>query len=117
VILAKSDGRAVLTDFELAKLLDTGPTVSANWPDDVYRAPEVDAGAADERSDLYSWARVLIHAATGQRPSNEEGKNMLINPGLPEAVWRLATRCLAKRPSARPASVRDVLPVLQEWSS
>ena len=38
VLLAKSDGRAVLTDFELAKLLAGGPTVSPGeeWPEDPY---------------------------------------------------------------------------------
>ena len=52
VILAADDQRAVLTDFELAKLLDTGPTVSTSWPDDPYRAPEVEDATASERSDL-----------------------------------------------------------------
>jgi len=46
VLLAKSDGRAVLTDFELAKLLAGGPTVSPGdeWPEDPYRAEEVGPG-------------------------------------------------------------------------
>ena len=38
-------------------------TVSADWPDDPYRAPEVEGGVADATTDLFSWARILLHAA------------------------------------------------------
>ena len=97
VLIADRDGRGVLTDLELATLFEAGP--SGEWPDDVYRAPEVEVGSADARSDLYSWARIFVHAATGQRPSNEQGADKPTNPGLPAAVWRLVTKCLAKGPS------------------
>jgi len=43
IILRATDGSPVLTDFELAKLLEGRPTVSpkGGWPDDPYRATEV----------------------------------------------------------------------------
>lgn len=53
VLIADDDGRAVLTDFELAKLLEGAPTVSVPcWPDDPYRAPEVESGHATVQADL-----------------------------------------------------------------
>lgn len=114
VLIADSDQRGVLTDLELATLLEAGP--SGEWPDDVYRAPEADVGAVDIRSDLYSWARIFVHAATGQCPSNDPGADKQTNPGLPAGVWRLASQCQAKRLSSRPASVQDVLQALGAWS-
>jgi len=32
VLSGAKDGRAVLTDFELAKLMDGSPSVSSEWP-------------------------------------------------------------------------------------
>jgi serine/threonine protein kinase len=118
VLLAASDGRAVLTDFELAKLLDTGPTVSTDWPDDPFRAPEVEDGNASPRSDLYSWARLLLHAATGEPlPSKGQDVAALTRVGLPKTVWRVASDCLAPGPSDRPKSVRQVLRAIRRWVS
>lgn len=52
----------VLTDFELAKLLDGSSSVSSEWPEDTYRAPEVDGGWATVQSDLYSLGQVVLAA-------------------------------------------------------
>lgn len=117
VILAADDGRAVLTDFELAKLLDTGPSVSADWPDDPYRAPEIESGKADARSDLYSWARILVHAATGEIPPRGQDVDTITQVGLPKAVWKLAVDCLSPGPSDRPKGVDQLLRGLRRWSS
>jgi transcriptional regulator with XRE-family HTH domain len=62
-VIVPPGGSAVLTDFELAKLFDGSPSVSRDWPDDPYRAPEVEGGGFDRRADLYSWARVVTRAA------------------------------------------------------
>jgi len=101
-ITRADDQRAVLTDFELAKLVDTGPTVSTSWPDDPYRAPEVEDATASERSDLYSWARVLLRVATGEElPEKGQDGDTLTRVGLPKAVWRVALDCLSPGPSDR----------------
>ena len=117
VIVAQKDGRAILTDFELAKLLDTAPTVSADWPDDPYRAPEVEDGVASERSDLYSWARILLRAASGEElPTKGQDSDALTRVGLPKAVWRVGTDCLSPAPSDRPKSVQVVLKAIETWA-
>jgi serine/threonine protein kinase len=118
VIIAQDGGRAILTDFELAKLLDTMPTVSADWPDDPYRAPEVENGEASERSDLYSWARILLRAASGKElPTKGQDSDALTRVGLPKAVWRVVTDCLSPAPSDRPKSAEQVLQAIETWGS
>lgn len=115
VLLSSSDGRAVLTDFELAKILQVVPTVSASWPDDPYRALEVDDGDAAPSADLFSWARILVHAATGHLPPKGQDRDALTRAGLPKAIWRVASDCLSPNPSGRPTSVTPVLRALQGW--
>ena len=117
VLLAKSDGRAVLTDFELAKLLAGGPTVSPGdeWPEDPYRAEEVGPGEVTVQADLYSWARILVHAATGRLPGRGEDINVVAKCGLPKRVWVTAQRCLEPAHSLRPASMGEVEEVIRDW--
>jgi serine/threonine protein kinase len=118
VILAADDRRAVLTDFELAKLVDTGPTVSTDWPDDPYRAPEVEDATASEGADLYSWARVLLHAATGRElPPKGQDADALTRVGLPKGVSQIAMACLSPGPSDRPKNVKQVLRATGRWVS
>ena len=117
VLLAKADGRAVLTDFELAKLLAGGPTVSPGdeWPEDPYRAEEVGPGEVTVQADLYSWARILVHAATGRLPGRGEDINVVAKCGLPKRVWVTAQRCLEPAHSLRPASMGEVEEVIRDW--
>lgn len=71
-ILLTADGRAMLTDFGVARALDeadltrTGHTVGTP----AYMAPEQAAGGApvDGRADLYSLGVVLYHMMTGRPP-------------------------------------------------
>lgn len=117
ITIAASDGRAVLTDFELAKLLAPGPSVSRDWQDDPFRAPEVETGTADTRSDLYSWALILVHAATGLPPHECAGFETLTDAGLPKAVWGIARDCLAPAPGDRPKSIAVVLKSVRRWTT
>lgn len=116
VILA-DDGRAVLTDFELAKLTDGAPTVKpAVWKDEMYRAPELDSGRFDGRADLYSWARVLARTVLGELPPPAETSARLARSALPKAVRTIVARCAAIEPVERPATVHDVSAVVGRWS-
>ncbi len=116
VLLPEGEPDVLLTDFELAKLTDRGPTVSARWPDDPYRAPEVAAGDADARADLYSWARILVHAASGNLPPPGEDIQLLETAKLPRAVIRVAKQCLARPRSQRPKDMSPVLQALRRWA-
>jgi serine/threonine protein kinase len=118
VLLRKKDRTPVLTDFELAKLLDGAPTVSppGDWPDNPYLAPEVvSRGTVDERADLYSWGRVFVHALLGHLPEPGPDANAVRSSGLPPAVRAVLIACLALPKSDRPAAVADVQKVLKRW--
>ena len=115
VLIADEDGRTLLTDFELAKLLDSEHSVSTSWPDNPWRAPEVGNGQVDARADLYSWARLLVEAATGHLPPPGQDLDALLMAGLPKAVWRVATDCLSPFPDDRPRTVAQVRKRLTRW--
>jgi serine/threonine protein kinase len=115
-VLLPDDGPDVmLTDFELAKLTDRGPTVSTVWPVDPYRAPEVATGDVDVRADLYSWARILVHAVAGRLPSPGEDEQLLETAEIPRPVIRVAKQCLARPRSRRPKDIAVVLRALRRW--
>ncbi|MGD8450900.1 MAG: protein kinase [Phycisphaerae bacterium] len=114
IFLTKSG--AILTDFELAKLLDGSPTVATDeWPDDPYRAPEVYGGKSQKNSDLFSWAMIVAHAASGDARLNPGSASRTLDAvGLPAKVRRVAKSCLQPA-SKRPGSVGAVLKVLRIW--
>lgn len=116
-ILIRPDGSVVLTDFELAKLLDGSPTVMPNdsWPEDEYRAPEVGPGKVLPCADIYSWGRILVHAATGKLPAPGEDVDLLTKCSLPRAVWAIAKGCLELIPSKRPQSMEEILKAIVRW--
>jgi len=116
VLLAKNDGRVILSDFELAKILDVDPTVSASWKEDPFRAPEVERGQVSVQADLFSWGRVVTRVACGKPPPMEEETSELRRVGLPKAVVDLLIKCLSPFPSDRPKDIGRVLRTLRrQW--
>ena len=116
IILRSESHFPVLVDFEMAKLLGRRPTVSPRdgWPEDHYRAPEV--GGDDILSpsaDVYSWARVLLHAATGKVPPRP-GKDLELLKSLDihEKLKAMAQQCLELDCQQRPRDMNLVLKVL-----
>lgn len=70
-IIVQPDGRLVMVDFGLVKMLD--PTIETRTflrgvgtPE--YAPPEQAIGGTDARSDIYSLGATLYHAITGQPP-------------------------------------------------
>ena len=119
MLISDSGGQPVLTDFELAKMLTGVPTVAPcePWPDDPYRAPEIARGEVSFASDLYSWARILIHAACGYLPPAKEKQDVdaLTRVGLPKSVWGIARDCLAETPQDRPQSIAALQQAIRRW--
>ena len=118
IMLDAASGTPILVDFEMAKLLDRRPTVSPSdrWPEDDYRAPEVGGPQPPTpAADLYSWARILIFAATGTAPPSP-GRDLALLRELrfPETVHDLVSQCLELDPAIRPQNVAGVLRVLSE---
>ena len=116
IILKESSDRPILTDMELAKIAESGVTVSPKeWPDDPYRALEVTGNTPiDVRADVYSWGRIFIHAAMGSL--SERGTETLPAGGfIPDAVKKIVLQSVELLPKDRPDNMRLVLKALKGW--
>lgn len=127
-----------LLDFGIAKIKSTPMTSGLTIPGVVlgthgYMAPEQLLGdEVDERADLYSVGVMVLEAITGQAPRrgsralDEYGAfavSSLEVEGIPEtqALARVLSRCLARRPEDRPASAEELrdelIPALRAYPS
>ncbi len=118
IVLRKKDLTPVLTDFELAKLLEGKPTVApeGGWPENPYLALEVNGNTpADARADVFSWGRVFVHAATGRLPAKGKDADALRTADVPPSVSALVERCVSKLRSNRPSEMKEILSVMTRW--
>ena len=115
VLISAQDGRAVLTDFELAKLLDGSPSVSSEWPEDPYRAPEVDGGSATVQADLYSFGKLAVATTAGELVDHDAVPNLFHQAGVPKRLAKLLIGCLEPVPHKRPAELAPLLKELTAW--
>ncbi len=116
IILLKSSDRPLLTDMELAKIAESGATVSPKeWPDDPYRALEVTGNTPiDVRADVYSWGRIFVHGATGSL--HERGAENIASGGfIPEPVREIVLQSVELLPDDRPKDMKAILKVLKGW--
>ncbi|MFJ8943088.1 serine/threonine-protein kinase [Streptomyces sp. NPDC102395] len=123
--------RALLTDFGVAKLIDTPRRTRATkiigTPD--YLAPEIVEGLPPRASvDIYALATVLYELLAGFTPFGGGHPGAVLRrhvtetvaplPGIPDELWQLIVQCLAKAPASRlratelAARLREQLPLL-----
>jgi serine/threonine protein kinase len=126
-ILIHSDGRLMLSDFGLAKILDSGaqPAAARNHPDagtPEYMAPEQIEGRTEARSDLYGLGVVLYLFMTGRLPFTAASSNAVmeahlyrlpesprrLNPDVTPALEMVIMQALAKRPEDRFATASEM---------
>ena len=107
VLISDQDGRAVLTDFGLAKLLDGSPSVSSEWPEDPYRAPEVDGGTATVQADLYSFGKLAVSA--GGLVEHDAVPDVFNQIGIPKRLAKLLIDCTEPVLATRPAELAPLL--------
>ncbi|MFF0448291.1 protein kinase [Streptomyces sp. NPDC004609] len=122
---------ALLTDFGVAKLIDTPrrtrSTKIIGTPD--YLAPEIVEGLPPRAAvDIYALATVLYELLAGFTPFGGGHPGAVLRrhvtetvvplPGIPEELWQLIVQCLAKAPASRlraselGARLRELLPLL-----
>jgi hypothetical protein len=117
-LLRQGDHSPILTDFELAKLIDGKRTVrpDGDWPDDPYLALEAKGEApVDARADVYSWGRVFVHGAAGALPRAGDESAALRSVTLPPNVLTLVEGALSKNRSNRPSDMTEILKALKRW--
>jgi len=133
-ILISSDGRPMLTDFGIAKLLETerkgtlstGTGVGIGTPE--YMAPEQGLGKnVDARADIYALGIVFYEMITGRTPFKADTPMAVVvkqineplpRPSeyvqdLPDFVERFLIKALAKRPQDRFRDMGQVMKALE----
>ncbi|WP_175407316.1 serine/threonine-protein kinase [Streptomyces sp. TRM64462] len=106
---------ALLTDFGVAKLIDTPARTKASHriigtPD--YLAPEIVEGLPPRAAvDIYALATVLYELLAGFTPFGGGHPGAVLRrhvtetvvplPGIPDELWQLIVQCLAKAPASR----------------
>jgi serine/threonine-protein kinase len=109
-VLMGDDGRARLSDFGIARLVDptpeegplTRPSLVLGTPG--YMAPEARAGARpDPRMDVYALGALLRHMLTGNHPDFAGGADAAPSPRIPSAVAAVIARATAVDPARRTA--------------
>jgi serine/threonine protein kinase len=135
-ILITEGGKPMLTDFGIARLLETndgatltGTGMGVGTPE--YMSPEQGMGRpVDGRTDVYSLGIVLFELVTGRKPytadtpmavvlkQNTEPlpKPSSINPALPENVEQVLYKALAKNPDDRYQTMADFADTLGKFA-
>ncbi len=136
VLLAK-DGRAVVTDFGIARPHDPEGSGAALRTQGLvgtpaYMAPEqVEGGAVDGRADLYALGELLFEMLTGRRawpaPSalaaaasrltEDPPDPRRLSPSVSAGLAQVTLRLLARRPADRFATASEAAAALREASS
>lgn len=126
VLIEEGSGRAILTDFGVAKPLDAGETLTLDGSligTPHYMSPEQASGRTDvdHRSDLYSLGVMGYAMLAGRLPFQGKTTSELIlqhvtaeppslkalAPDVPVELNTTLTRCLAKEPERRWFSAAD----------
>src|SRR5262245_12967604 len=133
VTRAAGESTAKLLDFGIAKLMDapqgaadevTRTIAGAVIGTAAYMSPEqADGQPLDARSDIFSFGAVLYELLSGRRPFAGTTTAQVLSALLrdepaaldvPPAIERVVRRCLAKRPSDRFQSMRELRAALDD---
>jgi tRNA A-37 threonylcarbamoyl transferase component Bud32 len=132
-ILLTEKGQPMLTDFGIAKILETNETanltgtgVGIGTPD--YMAPEQWMGTSTPQSDIYSLGVVFYEMVTGRKPyvadtpvaillkqtNDQLPRPTQFVPNLPDAVEKILIKALAKNLQDRYQNISEFLAALDK---
>jgi serine/threonine protein kinase len=131
-ILITEDGKPTLTDFGIAKILETegtaltGTGLGVGTPE--YMAPEQWSGKPAPQTDIYALGVVFYELITGRKPYEADTPMAIalkqaneplprpseLVPGLHERVEKMLFKALALQPEDRYESMTEFLKVLEE---
>jgi len=135
-ILLTEKGQPMLSDFGIAKILESQETtgltstgMGVGTPE--YMAPEQWTGQAGSLADLYSLGVVLYELVTGRKPYTADTPAAIMlkqandplprptqfAPDLPDGVEKALFKALAKRPEDRYPSMSEFVAALENLTS
>ncbi|MFZ5903231.1 MAG: serine/threonine protein kinase [Chloroflexota bacterium] len=132
-ILLTDIGQPMLTDFGIAKILETeanatitGTGIGVGTPE--YMAPEQWSGGATALSDIYSLGIVFYEMVTGRKPYMADTPAAILLkqateplprpttfvPDIPESVEKVLVKALARNPQDRYQNMKHLTTAMEE---
>lgn len=112
-IVVTENGEVRLLDFGSAFFL--GDFLSEYYATNGYAAPEVFEGRCDQRSDLYSFGKVLIYLMCKKTPEvygKKKDTGFFVRLGMKKKYARIAVKCIAEDPARRFSSAKELYKAL-----
>ena len=117
-ILFDPNGRPMLTDFGISKLLTeltVGETLAGYWSGGYASPEQMAAEPASKNSDIYSLGATFFHLLSGQEPPSEGPTPSMVDRSVngPPLLRNVLKRMLAAEPEDRPSSGSELLSALE----
>ncbi len=116
IMIRESDCSLLLTDFEMARISGAAPSRPMDWVQSPYLSPQVDSPNVDFKTDLFSWAQIVIFCLTSKRPPKMSDAKLLSQLTVPKNVFGVLDSCLQTNIAWRPDGFRQVLDAIENWN-
>ena len=113
ILVNEQTFECMLTDFELAKLIQGNVTVSGKWKcESPYRAPEIADEEPEVQCDVYSWSKVVKELLAG---SAELSASDMKSLGFSLNLASCFQSCSRLDADERPRDVSKILKLWMTW--